>query len=557
MLKKFVLAAALILFCALAGFPRQGVLAQISNPAADPAPTTTSKVDLKSGKVKESKSVKFVPKNDLGIIEGTQNANLYYSVNETVKSAAVALTINSTFGEPVGVSTTADGSTYIKREGGAFQAVGSTMAFLLDSPAAGTQPALADAASSLGIVTPAYAQGVGLGFASLSPILEMWKLFRNIAYFFFVLVILAIGFMIMFRQKIGQTAVTAQQAIPNVIVALITVSFSYAIAGFMIDIMYLIMFFFVGVFNVDQSLISDGIITLGLKSIGEQFTDTWNAFDNLICSTLPVSCNIGTTDAAAQANDALGFSSIGGLTIAVIISVAILISIFRLFFEMIKTYITIVLSIVTAPLLLMLNAIPGRNTFGKWVQNLIGNLAAFPIVLLIFTMFGKIQEISFQEGGFNPPYVFYSANPQAIVSILGVGMLMIITDLVIQGKKAMGATGGIFEQFAGNFIDSFKKGASGDANLIPGLGFTNLARSPLVERFGGLGGANIARKGIVGATSLATGALAGIPGQGIRDIYTEVGQDRAFARGAALKNTAKTLGGILGDKQWNNDKKKP
>ena len=53
----------------------------------------------------------------------------------------------------------------------------------------------------------------------------------------------------MFRQKVGQTAITAQQTIPQIIMSLVLVTFSYAIAGFMIDLMYVLMVLIVGVFS--------------------------------------------------------------------------------------------------------------------------------------------------------------------------------------------------------------------------------------------------------------------------------------------------------------------
>jgi len=47
--------------------------------------------------------------------------------------------------------------------------------------------------------------------------------------------------MIMFRIKINpQTAITIQLALPKLIITLLLITFSYAIAGFMIDIFYLI-----------------------------------------------------------------------------------------------------------------------------------------------------------------------------------------------------------------------------------------------------------------------------------------------------------------------------
>src|SRR5690606_25281628 len=89
----------------------------------------------------------------------------------------------------------------------------------------------------------------GLGFSSLDPILDTWKAFRNVAYLFYVIMFLVIGFMIMFRQKISsQAVVTAQQALPKIIISLIAVTFSYALAGLMIDAMYLIMYLIVGLF---------------------------------------------------------------------------------------------------------------------------------------------------------------------------------------------------------------------------------------------------------------------------------------------------------------------
>ena len=59
--------------------------------------------------------------------------------------------------------------------------------------------------------------------------------------------------MIMFRSKVGQAAITVQQAIPSILIALLAVTFSYAIAGFLIDLMYLMMYMLAGLFAGDIS----------------------------------------------------------------------------------------------------------------------------------------------------------------------------------------------------------------------------------------------------------------------------------------------------------------
>jgi hypothetical protein len=82
---------------------------------------------------------------------------------------------------------------------------------------------------------------VGYGYDGLKPIQSMWKASRDTAFSFFVLITIIFAFMIMFRVKINpQTVVSIQSAIPKIVIALLEVTFSYAIAGFLIDLMYVV-----------------------------------------------------------------------------------------------------------------------------------------------------------------------------------------------------------------------------------------------------------------------------------------------------------------------------
>src|SRR3989338_11060501 len=100
-----------------------------------------------------------------------------------------------------------------------------------------------------GLVQPAYAQGAGFGFNNLLPVIDIWRAFRNVAYFVFILVFVLYGFMIMFRMKINaQNVATFQSAIPKIVLTLILITFAYAIAGFMIDLMYVIFNLILSVF---------------------------------------------------------------------------------------------------------------------------------------------------------------------------------------------------------------------------------------------------------------------------------------------------------------------
>ena len=100
-----------------------------------------------------------------------------------------------------------------------------------------------------GIAKPAIAQAPGgYGFNSLLPILPLWEAIRNIVYIFFVLIFVFIGVGIMFRLHIDpRTVMTIQNSLPKIVMGLIFVTLSYAIAGFLVDMMYVSLYFTHGV----------------------------------------------------------------------------------------------------------------------------------------------------------------------------------------------------------------------------------------------------------------------------------------------------------------------
>lgn len=109
------------------------------------------------------------------------------------------------------------------------------------------------AAQNFGITKHAYAASntnYGIGFNRLQSLITVWAKFRDLAYLFFVLAFTIIGLAIIFRVKIdARTVMTIQNQIPKVIVALVLVTFSFAIAGFLIDLMYVLIYFIVITFS--------------------------------------------------------------------------------------------------------------------------------------------------------------------------------------------------------------------------------------------------------------------------------------------------------------------
>jgi hypothetical protein len=328
---------------------------------------------------------------------------------------------------------------------------------MLYTPQASTEVYIADLARTAGfnIATPAYAQGIG--FAALDPILNTWKTFRNMAYIFYVVIFLITGFMIMFRRKISsQAVVTIQQALPNIIISLLAVTFSYAIAGLLIDGMYLAMFLLIAVFQnqvpgikalaLDKNIFQIGNDLLTSPEIGTLGT-VHSAIQSMVASAISI----------PGVKDIIGW--IAGLTFAVVFAFALLISIFKLFFELLKTYVAIIIAVVLSPMALMMGALPGNNAFGEWLKLLIAHLAVFPTVLLVLILSFVLKSntsIS-QSGGFLPPYLIGQGNAPAISALVSMGMLLVLNEIVVEVKN-MGGKGGIIEKLINSAVKNFSEG---------------------------------------------------------------------------------------------------
>ena len=352
---------------------------------------------------------------------------------------------------------------------GVIPAMSEYIAYMYQKPAS-TQAYIADVFKSAKIIPPAQAQGIGFG--ALDPILQTWKTFRNMAYLFFVLIFLVIGFMIMFRHKInGQAVVTIQQAIPNIIVALLFVTFSYAIGGLLIDAMYLVMYLIIGLFNGSAGLINKNFLDLGWELVVSQ-EGAYHSADEAIQAIVR----------AGGAGEVISW--ISGLTVGVIVSLAVLFGVFNLFWELVKSYIAIVLNIAFSPMILMLGAIPGQDTFKKWFQSLVGNLAAFPTVLLLLVVKSMITNYGIQGGGFMPPFLVGQGVGGAMPAIVGVGMLLVIPEVVKKVKDALGAKGGVFEELGGIAGGKFAKASK--VGMPLGLGISGGVMGGGIGAGGGL-----------------------------------------------------------------------
>lgn len=326
--------------------------------------------------------------------------------------------------------------------------IGGMMTLYSTPPASGVDEVkqLASKILDLGAgVSPALAQGygyVGLGGQTNSATRALWTASRNMAYLIVVIILIAAGFLIMFRVKINpQTVVSLQTMIPKLIITLILITFSFAIAGFVIDLIYVFIAAFVGMLSLtgSTSIVSNSsalISTLTASGFESYF------FIQLlgpIIFWLVIATFLGIIGGIATVNPLTGAAV--GVIVLVIVGAVYIVTMIKIFWMLVKAYISLVLQICIGPLQIMLDLIPGQNGFGPWIRNLIANASVFavvPIMLVIQNILtwdfigGSLLHINSSYGslGGSSLTLPFLRSPSWMISVFGGFVLFTMTPKV-------------------------------------------------------------------------------------------------------------------------------
>ena len=350
--------------------------------------------------------------------------------------------------------------------------IGGAIGFLANSigtmytPAVSSSQYISYLEDNFGIVKQTYAaaQGTqlqnckntqfGYGFCGLAPIFLLWSDVRDLSYAMLTILFIVIGVGVMLRFRVDpRTVMTLQNQIPRVVVSILLITFSYAIAGIMIDLMWTATYTGINYIasaspvtsyvgcngtpisqGAEQLLIDqpisftntvlengcNGIVDSGLLQLSNGVS---NELGDLVTNTIHdllfsnSGCHISFWDALFIV-PALGDAvkcAVGGvalnvflwlteLIVKIIILVAILVALFRLWFELIKTYLTFLIFVILGPLWIVLGLIPGRPMgFEKLIRIQFANLAVFVIVAYMI-VFARV--ISDSVSNLNPQNVF-------------------------------------------------------------------------------------------------------------------------------------------------------
>jgi hypothetical protein len=322
---------------------------------------------------------------------------------------------------PVGLFSSAMSSLYINPPASAAEETKSMAYKFLDL---GTSPVNAQ----------------GYGYTSLTTggaVHSLWSASRNMAYLIMTVLLVAAGFLIMFRIKINpQTVVSLQIMIPKLIATLLLVTFSFAIAGLIIDLIYVVVAAFVGILSMN-GLVQDAAGLINNLLNRSFWTYMWLQIPVTILLVISL---IVIPVAAAPFTAGQSLWAMLFAIIPILIGLWAIIILVKIFWMLLKAYVTLLLLISIGPLQIMLDLIPGQKGFGPWIRSIIANASVFatvPIMLVIqHIISGNIFSGAFIGtpdnlglttfgglGGSNLTLPYMGANANAIV-MWGVGFVI-------------------------------------------------------------------------------------------------------------------------------------
>ncbi len=211
-----------------------------------------------------------------------------------------------------------------------------------------------------------------------SGITSLWSFTRNIAYLGFVVIMILIGFMIMFRNKIGgQTLVTIGNTLPRVVVSLVLVTFSFAIAGILMDICGVLMSVISSSSGLGSGIPIDDVGALVGESLGFASISALGlgALPGIIVGAVvggPVGILAGSLVIVILALVVIGIVVVGAV---------------KLWFTLIKSYLSILLNVIIAPISIMMGALPGNDASTINIfKSILRNALVFPVAFAIVNL---------------------------------------------------------------------------------------------------------------------------------------------------------------------------
>ncbi len=300
--------------------------------------------------------------------------------------------------------------------------------------------------ANLNPIAPAYATGT----QTLQPIFELWKIFRNISYVFIVLGLITFGFMVMFRYQLDpRTVVTVSDALPRVIIALILITFSFAIPGLFMDAE-----------KVLEGTISNSIGPLKASFAGAAINDdivpqnarfregstpkypadfragdvlTFQGFFTGIGSIFSNDTSPGFT-----LDPTKGLDQISGGIAQMVLNFALFSLLVQLVFGLVRYFASFFILTIFGPIAILWSVLPGQEeTLTKWLSQLAVAALVFPVVYLLLNIayFIRIYSLTNAAKTYFESTEFRSTVPTLVMNnATNISSFLILGILLITSK---------------------------------------------------------------------------------------------------------------------------
>ena len=260
------------------------------------------------------------------------------------------------------------------------------------------------------VVSVPSASAQGLGYSKLATagggtINAIWTASRNTAYLFSIVLLIAAGFMVMFRTKISpQAVVTVQMMIPKLAITLVLITFSYAIVGFVIDMIYVSIVAIFGFFSLATSVpglgniisTAPGSLNTSILAITNAPTNyisntflgmyialTWNII-NMILSNTAWAMGVGAIPFVGPLLSAFPLINVMSLGFSLAMVIWALWGGLQIVITLFITYLQLVLYTILGPLHIMLDLVPGKRLgFIPWFKCIVGCASVFVMTAIV------------------------------------------------------------------------------------------------------------------------------------------------------------------------------
>ncbi len=308
-----------------------------------------------------------------------------------------------------------------------------------------------------GLTSSTYAasqlSGPVYGFSFLSPVYNIWTVSRNISYLLLILIILFTGIMIIVGGKVGgQVPITFMSALPNIMAAIVLITFSYAIGGFMIDLMNILLGLIYSIFTS---------LNTGSFNFPTAFSSRSYIFSvyGAVTGNNMKTALQGTGSVINNLPDGTGgvhyiFSAIGGIIhnggaadsiIVFIVAVILLFTVFKIIIQLLKGYLIFLFLPIAAPFMFLLGSVPGQSK-ATW-SFFKGMSKAILIYVVTYTMFNLIyylqNSITGLSNGNTLPLlglgsIFSSQQGNTIGLLISIALFVMIPKIIADATKALG-----------------------------------------------------------------------------------------------------------------------